>query len=97
MAVASTAEITQNPERAAFDRLRSAAAHHPLFLHGDAGVVLGRLPAESIDCCMTSPPYWGQRSYAGGGMGLESRYEDYVRRLVSIFDQVKRVLKRTGS
>lgn len=83
--------------RAAFGEFTTAPGYHPLFLCGDASVVLDELPAESIDCCMTSPPYWGQRSYSGGGIGLEERYEDYIAHLMAIFDKVKRALKRTGS
>lgn len=87
----------QPPPTVAFEQFRAAAGYQPLFLQGDADSVLDLLPAESIDCCMTSPPYWGQRSYAGGGIGLESRYEDYIGRLVSIFGKVQRALKRSGS
>ncbi len=85
------------PHRAAFDEYRAAGDYHPLFLHGDALTVLDALPDESIDCAMTSPPYWGQRSYAGGGIGLEDRYEDYIARLLAIFGKLHRVLKKTGS
>ncbi|HET6674121.1 MAG TPA: site-specific DNA-methyltransferase [Nitrospiraceae bacterium] len=46
---------------------------------------------------MTSPPYWGQRTYSNGGIGLEPHWRDYVRRLLAIFAEVKRVLKWTGS
>lgn len=70
---------------------------HPLFMLGDAEAVLRELPGESIDCCMTSPPYWGKRSYAAGGIGLEPDFRDYVARLCAVFHEVKRVLKPTGS
>lgn len=83
--------------RTAFDEFRAAPGYHPLFLCGDARDVLDELPTESIDCCMTSPPYWSQRSYAGGGIGLEERYEEYVAQLVVILGKVKRLLKPTGS
>lgn len=83
--------------RTAFDELRAAPGYHPLFLCGDARDVLDELPAESIDCCMTSPPYWSQRSYAGGGIGLEEHYEEYVAQLAIILGKVKRLLKPTGS
>jgi DNA modification methylase len=83
--------------RAAFAEFRAVPGHQPLFLHGDASPILDELPAASIDCCMTSPPYWGQRSYSGGGIGLEERYEDYIVHLTAICRKVKRVLKRTGS
>jgi DNA modification methylase len=88
---------TEGALRAAFDEFRAAPGYRPLFLHGDAFAVLGELPAESVDCCMTSPPYWGQRSYSGGGIGLEDCYEDYIAHLTAIFGGIKRVLKQTGS
>lgn len=87
----------KNSHHSAFDEFRNAPGYHPLFLKGDASAVLGDLPSESIDCCMTSPPYWGQRSYSGGGIGLEPRYQDYIRHLTSIFAMVRRTLKPTGS
>lgn len=87
----------QSPHRSAFEAFQAGSGCHPLFLQGDAATVLDALPAESIDCCMTSPPYWGQRSYAGGGIGLESRYEEYINHVTTIFARVKRTLRRTGS
>lgn len=75
----------------------SATSSHPLFIRGPACEILQAFPDEVIDFCMTSPPYWGKRQYAGGGIGLESDYRDYVANLLAIFDQVRRVLKPTGS
>jgi DNA modification methylase len=69
----------------------------PLFILGDALKILASLPAGCIDCCMTSPPYWGQRAYSGGGVGLEETYVKYIENLLAIFAEVKRLLKRTGS
>lgn len=69
----------------------------PLFVLGDALTVLRGWPASSIDCCMTSPPYWGHRAYAGGGIGLEDTHHEYVAHLLAIFEQVRRVLKPGGS
>jgi DNA modification methylase len=69
----------------------------PLFLLGDAVSVLEQLPADSIDFCMTSPPYWGKRQYHDGGIGLEDKYEDYISNLLLVFGQVRRVLKSTGA
>lgn len=71
--------------------------YHPLFLCGDSLKVLAELPVECVDCVMTSPPYWGQRDYGGGGIGLEETWQEYVTSLVAVFAQVKRVLKPTGS
>ena len=65
---------------------------------GKALEVLKTLPDESIDCCMTSPPYWALRDYGvDGQLGLEKNYQDYIDRLCDIFDEVKRVLKIQGS
>jgi site-specific DNA-methyltransferase (adenine-specific) len=69
----------------------------PLFLCGESLAILRGLPDNSIDCCMTSPPYWNKREYENGGIGLETHFEDYVQNLVQIFAQVQRVLKNTGS
>lgn len=78
------------------DYLRSTELS-PLFLKGDALTRLCTFPAECIDVCMTSPPYWGQRAYDGGGIGVEPSHIDYVRNLLAIFAEVNRVLKPTGS
>jgi len=75
----------------------SSDSIRPLFIHGDALEKLSAFPSESIDCCMTSPPYWGQRDYAVAGIGLEADYREYITNLVSVFGEVKRVLKSTGS
>lgn len=83
--------------RAAFDEYRGLTGCRPLFLQGDALAVLDELPAESIDCAITSPPYWGHRSYSGGGIGLEDRYEDYVAHLLAIVSELRRPLKKRGS
>ena len=70
---------------------------NPLLLSGDALEVLKSIPDNSIDCCMTSPPYWQKREYANGGIGLEKKYEEYIDNLVAICMEVHRVLKLTGS
>jgi DNA modification methylase len=80
-----------------FSEYLKSGEHHPLFLAGDSLEVLRGLPAESIDFVMTSPPYWGQRAYAGGGIGLEATHTDYIRDLLAVFAEVNRVLKSTGS
>lgn len=56
------------------------------------------LPDNFIDCCVTSPPYYGLRDYGvDGQLGLESTPEEYVSKLVQIFSRVKRVLKPEGT
>jgi DNA modification methylase len=87
----------QTSYRDAFDAHVRAQASAPLLLAGDARTVLAALPERSVDCVMTSPPYWGKREYAAGGIGLESEYPDFVAHLAETFLQVKRVLRPTGS
>lgn len=59
---------------------------------------LKRLPEQSIDLCMTSPPYWRLRDYGKPGqIGQEKTSEEYIRTLVGVFREVKKVLKDTGS
>ena len=48
----------------------------PLFLLGDCLNSLDLISDNSIDCIITSPPYWGHRPYSGGGIGLEATYTD---------------------
>jgi len=65
---------------------------------GDALRVLNRLPDNFFQCVVTSPPYWGLRDYRiEGQIGLEPTISQYLNRLVSIFSEVKRVLKEDGS
>jgi len=64
---------------------------------GDALEILRSLPDECVDCCMTSPPYWGQREYQSGGIGLEETTQDYIDALCDIIGEVRRVLKTEGS
>ena len=65
---------------------------------GNAIEVLKELPAESIDCCVTSPPYYQLRDYGiTGQIGLEQTVEEYISKLVVVFSEVKRVLKPDGT
>jgi DNA modification methylase len=80
-----------------FTAYRRSGSRRPLLLRGEAEQVLAGLPEGCIDCCMTSPPYWGKREYAGGGIGLEPEYADYLSALLRVLRQVHRVLKPTGS
>jgi len=69
----------------------------PLFLLGDAYETLRLFPAASVDCCLTSPPYFGHRLYANGGLGAEGRWQDYVAALGAVTAELRRVLRPTGS
>ena len=65
---------------------------------GDAIESLGGLPADSVHCCVTSPPYYGLRDYGmSGQIGLEPTPEEYVARLVAVFREVRRVLRPDGT
>jgi site-specific DNA-methyltransferase (adenine-specific) len=81
----------------AFNAYAGAPSLAPLLLLGDARAVLAALPDGAVDCVMTSPPYWGKREYAQGGIGLEKDPRDFVRELAHVFLELKRVLKRRGS
>ncbi len=75
----------------------SSDGFSPLFLMGDSRAVLNELPEECIDCSITSPPYFGHRSYAGGGIGQEDNWNSYVDAILEVTKEVKRVTKFTGS
>jgi site-specific DNA-methyltransferase (adenine-specific) len=69
----------------------------PVFICGNALDILRELSENSIDCCMTSPPYWNKRQYHNGGVGLEEDYRDYIDKLAEIFHEIYRILKPSGS
>jgi DNA modification methylase len=65
---------------------------------GDALEVLERLPSESVQTCVTSPPYWNLRDYGiEGQLGLESTPHEFVEKMVEIFREVRRVLAADGT
>lgn len=67
-------------------------------IQGDCLEVLKTLPNDSVDCVITSPPYWALRDYGvAGQLGLESSFQEYITKLCNIFDEIKRVLKPTGT
>jgi len=69
----------------------------PLLICGDSLEILSTFPSECIDMAITSPPYWGKREYEGGGIGLEKDFNDYIKSLLAVFFELKRILKPTGS
>ena len=70
-------------------------------LLGDCLTVMQSMESESVDCIITSPPYWGMRKYDNNDdqheVGNEENFSDYVEKLTAIFTEAKRVLKREGS
>ena len=67
-------------------------------LTGDNLTILPTIKADSVQCCVTSPPYWGLRDYEHPAqIGSESSPEIYVENLVSLFREVHRVLRKDGT
>ena len=65
---------------------------------GDSRDILPQLETRSVQCCLTSPPYWGLRDYDHSAqIGAESSPEAYVENLVEIFREVRRVLADDGT
>lgn len=80
-------------ERPAPIQLRGSA-----LFQGDAVTVLRRLPSASIQCVVTSPPYWGLRDYGiNEQIGLEDTLPQFLHRLVAVFSEVRRVLADDGT
>lgn len=68
------------------------------FWTGDCRQIVPQLPAESIQCCVTSPPYWGLRDYDHPSqLGVEESPQGYVESLVVTFREVWRVLRPDGT
>lgn len=69
-----------------------------MIICGDALTELKQMPNNGVDCCITSPPYWGLRDYGHcDQIGLEKSPHDYIAALVEVFAQIRRVLKPTGT
>ena len=67
-------------------------------INGNALEVLKSLPDNSIDCCVTSPPYYALRDYGcDGQIGLEETPEKYIERLCDVFSEVRRILTPKGT
>ena len=83
------------------NRTRRQARQRPedvRIVTGDCRQILPSLETESVQCCVTSPPYWGLRDYDHPGqIGCEETPERYVHTLVEIFREVRRVLRKDGT
>ena len=67
-------------------------------IEGDCLKSLREMPDKSVNCCITSPPYYGLRDYGNEGqIGLEETPEQFVEQLVQVFREVKRILKDDGT
>jgi DNA modification methylase len=71
---------------------------HVSLYQGDCEHVMRQLAPESVNTCLTSPPYWSLRDYGNHAqIGQEETPQQYADRLVSVFREVRRVLKDTGT
>lgn len=71
---------------------------HVSLYQGECESVMRQLAAESVDTCLTSPPYWSLRDYGDEAqIGQEETPQKYADRIVSVFREVRRVLKDTGT
>ena len=69
-----------------------------MILIGDCLSKLKEVSDESVQTCITSPPYWGLRDYDDSGqLGQEDHPEQFVSKLTEIFKEVKRILKKDGT
>jgi hypothetical protein len=67
-------------------------------LVGDCIEQMRTLPDASVNCCVTSPPYFGLRDYGHDGqIGLEPTHDAYVAKMVEVFREVRRVLRDDGT
>lgn len=65
---------------------------------GDSRQLLRAMPADSVHCVVTSPPYWGLRDYGvAGQIGLEQTPQEFVATMVDVFREVRRVLRPDGT
>ena len=68
------------------------------FIQGDCLEKIDDLESNSIDCVVTSPPYWGLRDYnVSNQIGLEAKLDDHIKVIVKVFRKLKRVLKKEGT
>ena len=69
-----------------------------MILVGDCLEQIKNIESQSVQTCITSPPYWGLRDYGHDGqVGLEETPEEYVAKVVQVFAEVKRVMKDDGT
>jgi len=67
-------------------------------INGDCRTALKEVPSESVQCVVTSPPYWGLRDYGHAEqIGQEQTPQDFVKSIVEVFEEIRRVLKDDGT
>lgn len=89
--------MTEIPNRLSFMPDRRVCLTESTIVHGDALEALRHLASGSVQCVVTSPPYWGLRDYnVDDQVGLVESLPQYINRLVEIFAEAKRVLADDG-
>ena len=69
-----------------------------MLLVGDCLEQIDKIEAQSVQTIITSPPYWGVRDYKETNqLGQEDSPEEFVKKLIHLFDRAKRVLKNDGT
>lgn len=81
-----------------YKSLFGTAATDSAVLTGDSGALLKRFPDGVFQTTITSPPYWSLRDYSiAGQIGLQSSLDEYIKSLVDIFSEVRRVTREDGT
>lgn len=94
---ATGAQKTKRKAKGKAKPQRTIEIPESVIFEGDALRILRRLPAASVQCAVTSPPYWGLRDYdIARQIGLERTLTQYIYRLRSVFTEVRRVLRQDG-
>ncbi len=90
---------TAGPELASlYESILTKDASASALVTGDSNQILSLLPDNAFQACITSPPYWSLRDYGiDGQIGLEASVAEYLGKLVSVFEQVRRVLREDGT
>lgn len=92
------ADPTSPPCQTALPAFHAALCCPLVVRVGDCRELLRDTPDESVQCCVTSPPYWGLRDYGHAGqIGQEATPEEFVATMVEVFREVRRVLKPDGT
>ncbi|HDZ73461.1 MAG TPA: site-specific DNA-methyltransferase [Aurantimonas coralicida] len=79
------------------ERAKTVQLEESIIFEGDALTVLRRLPENSVQCVVTSPPYWGLRDYnVANQIGHEPTLPQFINSLRTVFSEVRRVLKQDG-
>jgi DNA modification methylase len=91
-------DLIRTPDQDNLHRLFDKGATRSALLLGDSRALLAQMPGGVFQAVVTSPPYWSLRDYKiGGQIGLEDSLDDYMAALVSVFTEVKRVLRDDGT